>query len=427
MARISLLSLNEENSDAESITDVEVLDNVAQAERSTSQADIVEQAIDDHEQLGKLAELVENSPEGVDPTTAAAVELAVESIRIRCGFSKPFKVATENFSSRSTRLNSSKELVQSIHSVQERLGKSISVAQEGMIDDIKFRLANMFTSTRGLRKRLVEAGTKYDNKGAKDVHEQIKCGGWGNRLNRDGKNILDGGIAIKYMTEAEKIITNSKFVGYVDISAEWMEQIKESVRDCWFFSSQKATDDILDVADEADKYLQKLKLETTQVHHLKNDEAYARALSPSEKEKLRKLTESILTSKSLDDAFGKFYKASKSTHLWILINSSFFRVGGIIGGHVGTHIAGQFGTAAQIAASAGNKIGFVSNLAAVGALTQYATYAGAGIHSDMRAAYKTVKKIIQLTHEIYNVVVLRDHICLAAVKYIEESTKTGRS
>ena len=52
---------------------------------------------------------------------------------------------------------------------------------------------------------------------------------------------------------------------------------------------------------------------------------------------------------------------------------------------------------------------------------------GAMVHSDMRAAYKALRRIYDLVSEIYNVIVLRDHICFAAVKYIEESTTTGRS
>jgi hypothetical protein len=254
----------------------------------------------------------------------------------------------------------------------------------------------MFTSTRGLRKRLVEAGTKYDNKGAKDVHEQIKCGGWGNRLNRDGKNILDGSIAIKYMTEAEKIITNNKFVGYVETATKWMENVEESVRDCWFFSSQRATDDILDVVDEADRYLEKLKSETTTIHRFKNNEAYARALSKSEKEKVQKLAEGCLSNNALSKAINKYCEASNNTQLWIIINSVFFRVGGLV-------------------------VGGLTMLPIAGSIV------GSTVHSDMRAAYKALRRIYDLVDQIYNVIVLRDHICLSVVKYIEESTRTGRS
>lgn len=396
MARISLLSLDQEQSDDEVVTDIEVLDSVSQAEQGTSQSDVVNQAIDDHEQLGRLAEIVDNSGQGVDENTAEVVELAVESIRIRCGFKKPFKVSTESFSKSSTRTQASTALVQDIQSIQERLGKNIAVAQEGMIDDIKFRLSNMFTSTKGLRKRLVEAGTRYDNKGAKDTHVQIKCGGWGSRLNRDGKNVLDGGIAIKYMTEAEKIITNSKFIEFVTTSTKWMEQVEESVRDCWFFSSQKATDDILDVVDEADKYIEKLKSETTTIHRFKNNEAYAKALGKSEKEKLQMLAEECLSNNSLSKAIDRYCEASSNTQLWMIINSVFFRAGGF---------AGAAMTMVPIA-------GHV---------------AGSMVHSDMRAAYKALRRIYDLVNEIYNVIVLRDHICLAVVKYIEESTFTGRS
>ena len=140
MARISLLSLDQEQADDEVVTDIEVLDSISQAEQGTSQSDVVNQAIDDHEQLGRLAEIVNNSGQGVDENTAEVVELAVESIRIRCGFKKPFKVSTESFSKSSTRAQASTVLVQNIQSIQERLGKNIAVAKEGMIDEIKLRL-----------------------------------------------------------------------------------------------------------------------------------------------------------------------------------------------------------------------------------------------------------------------------------------------
>jgi hypothetical protein len=403
---ISLLSQDGCDDDCSAATDIEILDNVNQADRGTSQSDVIEQAIDDHVRLNKLAEIVSNSKQGVDENTAIVVELAVESIRIRCGFSKSFKVSTENFSNESSRIKASEELSSSIRDMQVKLGKSISVAQEGLIDDIKFRLSNMFTSTKGLKKRLVEAGTRYDNRGAQDTSKEIKCGGWGNRLNRDGKSVLDGSIAIKYMTAAEKIITNSKFVGYVGTATKWMGQVEDSVRDCWFFSKQSATDEILDVVDEADKYLEELKLETTSIHRFKNNEAYAKPLSQNEKDKLQKIAEECLTNNALERAVNRFCQASEITQIWILINSMFFRAGGL-----------AVGLSGGLAATATNSV-FISP----GTMM----LAGAA-HSDMRAAYKALRRMYDLVNEIYSVLILRDHICLAAVKYIEESTKTGRS
>ena len=197
---------------------------VEEAEEIQEGIEAADEAGEDGETLGDIQEVMAESVEkgeGLDETSAAIAEVAVEAICARLGISgKHLMPATESFGSSNSRLAATKIAMENVGETIKRILEGIKKFFAGLWEKIKAFYTNFFGNSEKVEKLAKEMQAKVEglDKAAEAKAGEFKSGAIAGALN-DGSKV-DGGTA-KAVVEAQAKLTADfdKVVGgFVSIS-----------------------------------------------------------------------------------------------------------------------------------------------------------------------------------------------------------------
>jgi hypothetical protein len=269
-------------------------------EIETSQ-DTIEEAVDIQDSVGALTNQVSTgveTGEGISEDTAKAVEVAVEHFCKRLGYKKKVMPALEGFTNATTRLDKTKVALENLNELNTRINKCLTIAQEGLWARIKHRFSLMFSNEEKLNKNLKIVSARFDSSGSKEG--VLEKPGFSKYLNPKNKNKLSSKDIIDELSGLDKLINDDKLTLIIKNINTGMEKI--------VVANKKGTKgDYSIILKEQGKLADIGEILTRDYSLTKkgSEEADIEALTPSDKIKLVKILESILSddkaSKALDD------------------------------------------------------------------------------------------------------------------------------
>jgi hypothetical protein len=232
----------------------------------------------------------------VSEETAEVVNIVTEHFCKRLGYKrKSMRVALENFGS-SKKANV--VLIKELRIAQEALDKQLTIAQEGLWARIKHRFSLMFTNEEKLHNNLKIVSGKFDSSGSKEG--VLEKPGFSKYLNPKNKPSLTAKDIIDELSGLDKLINDDKLSSIIKNINTGMEKI--------VIANKKGTKgDYSIILKEQGKLADIGDILTKDYSLTKkgSEEADIEALTPSDKIKLVKILESILSnnkaSKALDD------------------------------------------------------------------------------------------------------------------------------
>lgn len=398
---IALLALEGEEVVEDSSTSMEEgIANLEVEENKVNDIDNqMEEASEISESVGKLEEnirLANDEKEGIDPIAAEAIRIAIEHFCKRVGYEKLVMPAMEGFNHTATRLNESQQTLQNLAEFKHKLDTGLSIAQEGMFENIKTNIDMLFENEVKVLARLNAASKNFDNSEVRV--DPIYQPSWGKYLNSD-----NGAGAIALLTEIDKTIHNANLREEVNALGTSLVKLTKEVRGNWFYSNKSDIERIERIGEDVDRAGQ------TILNDLENSSAKEivefKPLSKQEKDKLVKLVQAVLNDDKLSSLISSFYKKSGALSLWTLWQSN-FRIkglaGSVVGGWAGGAVAGTAG--ATIGGKLGSTVGFLTA-------------------EDIQKANKIHWKAYRIIKVINQIIGKKLKICSAIVSYIEASTK----
>jgi hypothetical protein len=151
---------------ASEVAELQVTDAVlgAQSEQ-IGEAEEIRETVGD--MTDKIAEGIE-SGEGVSEDVAEVLEVAVEHFCKRLGYKKQVMPSLEGFADKAIRLTKSKMALENLNELSTRLGKTIAISQEGVIDIAGKHFVDLVATDASLAKQLKAAVSEFTSNGAKE-------------------------------------------------------------------------------------------------------------------------------------------------------------------------------------------------------------------------------------------------------------------
>lgn len=343
-----------------------------------------------HEALEEMAEHLDGASEGtgLSPSEAAVLEPAIEHFRKRLGYTNTGVFPSmESFGGKVSKKEGAKLVVNLNRKTMRDIQKARGVAQEGLFDNIKYRLGLWFSNRRKISERLDKVSAAYDNKGHKE--DKLKKPPFSKFFNRSGLSHVRSGDVYKIAQSYLELIDNKELVKLVVQSTEALEDLVAAV--------QKPT---ITIEEERLKEINSLSANVTQLRRAIDKKTDGMGpdmtrkvdydpLQPGDKSKLVTLVRQGLTNDQIEKAMEQFYQAAYEAHE--LSRSKL------------AEILSLFGAAGMIA----------------GAVIQNKH----NNKAEVRAAKQGIDAGVKIYYHIAHLLSVKNEVCYGSVAYIAASTK----
>lgn len=225
--------LSEERVQAQMVEQQEQLTEIHEDIGRVEEARGIEVAVDSASQV---VEAAVDSGEGLAQPTAQVLEAAMEHFYTRLGVSHSRRLpALEAYEQ--DRLASSKETLEHLQSLQGRIQKNVSVAQEGIFA----RIGNAFSRMTTTENEMLRGIARLN---AGDMRPPMSLGtpAWGRVFAISGKHQVDSGDVVKVMTSVAK--DNAALSKLLNSTSHHLEQVASELSRKTFGSAEGAVEAI---------------------------------------------------------------------------------------------------------------------------------------------------------------------------------------
>lgn len=307
----------------------------------------------------------------------AMLSMILGNIRYRNGLSDT-AVSTESIQT----VSGSNALVLEAQSLSEELQDRLFIAQEGIFSDAKDRIEEIFLTAEKIAKKLEDAHEHYSSGTPKAPEELIENPRWGKYF-YTGSDKITGKQAMQLLIEIDKYCKDHNLITAIDELGGFLKSITKNIRDTWFVASKENIEQIKNWRDE----IENIRTSMQETLHYSRNSANVRgadAVPLNEKDESALYAEAIklAENREFETAIHIYRKISRNSQIWYMLNSGYFRVGGMIAGNLGS-------------------------LA----------------HGDIRAARMALNHAFMASNYISNIIDLRSYTINAVVQYINASVK----
>ena len=197
------------------------------------------------------------------------------------------------------------KVVKELKLASENYQKQIAIAQEGIVDRIKYKFSLIFSNADKLKKELAEASGRYDEKGAKE--ETIDNPAFARIFYVPGRSTITGTEVIALATKVANGISNRNLINTVEKITRIINGLTLAVSKGGLFSDKESIREI-------EKLYQELEELNSNVHSEFNIEINKKNISVTpikqeEKAKLEKLIDDLLNTGDFESAEKGLYRA----------------------------------------------------------------------------------------------------------------------
>ena len=201
-----------------------------------------------------------------------------------------FKMTGLNQSMESYTVDKKQELIKQMGLATEQLNKSISIAQEGIIDRIKNRFSLMFSSAKKLRKELSQVSSVYDANGAKQ--DVIKDPAFARVLNPKEEALVKPNTVIGLADNILKVSNDDKIVKTIVQITRILEQVTLTITKSTFIAKDSQVEKLEAIEGEIFGLYEEIKgfINISD----KRSSADIEPLQPADKKKIESLVADLL-------------------------------------------------------------------------------------------------------------------------------------
>jgi hypothetical protein len=221
-----------------------------------------------------------------------------------------FKMTGLNQSMESYTADKKQELVKQMSLATEQLDKSISIAQEGIIDRIKNRFSLMFSSAKKLRKELSQVASAYDANGVRQ--DVIKDPAFARVLNPKEETLVKPSTVIGLADNILKVSNDDKIVKTIVQITRILEQVTLAITKSTFIAKDSQVEKLEAIEGEIFDLYEEIKGFINIGD--KKSSADIEPLQPADKKKIESLVADLLdigdferVEKDLSDAVWGLY------------------------------------------------------------------------------------------------------------------------
>jgi hypothetical protein len=258
MARLNIAMLSNTQqaaqiNDSNLIVDSDVLDIKTIDNQINSENEIVDEANDSIDAINGIADKLHTQNQLPQEAVQVAQEMmGYLSKRTGIKFSGVNMAMESSPSSPNKKQNIIKELKAANKSIESR----VSIAQEGVLDKIKYKFSLMFATNKKLEKELKVVSSNYDKNGVKTGI--IKSPAFASALAVRGKDTVDGQDVIKFAEMAERTLKAPEFMRQINELSSTMDRLTMALTKGGFFSSDKGIKEIEELQETIIEMNQKI-------------------------------------------------------------------------------------------------------------------------------------------------------------------------
>lgn len=350
----------------------------------------IAEADDIHEALEEMSEHIDSAAEGegMSPSEAAVLEPAIEHFRKRLGYtSSGVFPSMESFGGKISKKEGAKLVVNLNRKTMRDIQKARGVAQEGLFDNIKYRLGLWFSNRKKISERLDKVSTAYDNKGAKE--EKLKKPPFSKFFNRAGLTHVRSGDVYKIAQSYLELVDNKDLVKLVVQATEALEDLVAAVQKPTITVEQERLKEINSLSANVSQLRRAIDKKSDGMGPDMTRKVDYDPLQPGDKAKLVTLVKQGLTNDQIEKAMDQFYQAAYEAHE--LSRSKL------------AELLSIFGAAGMIA----------------GAVVQNKH----NNKAEVRAAKQGIDAGVKIYYHVMHLLSVKNEVCYGSVAYIAASTK----
>lgn len=343
-----------------------------------------------HETLEEMSEHLDGAVEadGMSPSEAAVLEPAIEHFRKRLGYTNTGVFPSmESFGGKVSKKEGAKLVVNLNRKTMRDIQKARGVAQEGLFDNIKYRLGLWFSNRKKIAERLDKVSAAYDNNGAKE--EKLKKPPFSKFFNRSGLTHVRSGDVYKIAQSYLELVDNKELVKLVIQSTEALEDLVAAVQKPTITVEEERLKEINDLSANVSQLRRAIDKKSDGMGPDMTRNVDYDPLQPGDKSKLVTLVKQGLTNDQIEKAMDQFYQAAYEAHE--LSRSKLSELLSLFGG--ASMIAG-----AVIQNKHNNK-------------------------AEVRAAKQGIDAGVKIYYHVMHLLSVKNEVCYGSVAYIAASTK----
>lgn len=321
MARknIAMLSI-ESKQDVIPVTDADSLE----LSRVSSEINMLSSAVQETRDANKVMNSLIVNFESNKAVSNDAVKISQEMIgyfALRTGLKHTgINAALESYDN--SKSGNKDKVIKELKLASENYQKQIAIAQEGIIDRIKYKFSLVFSNSDKLKKELAEASGRYDEKGPKE--ETIENPAFARIFYIPGRSVVTGSEVIALASKVAKGIGNRNLITTIEKITRIVNGLTLAVSKGGLFSDKESIREIEDLYKELEEI-------NSNVHSEFNFEINKKNISvtpakPEEKQQLEKLVVDLLDTGDFEsvesglyravDAFSNAYLSAKDRRLF---------------------------------------------------------------------------------------------------------------
>lgn len=380
----------------------------------------LEEATDVHDSTSDLIGVAQTEMEQsgeINPSTAKVLDIATEHFCKRMGLRKKLVLSQEHFTSNSK--EASLQTIKSLETFNNSLAKSIVVAEEGFVEDIKTSASMAFETKQKVDQRLNMLPEKGYASGVVFTDDT-----WAKYL-----PFKQGDITASDVVKAlQDMIKDSKNVDIKETIKELtkgLRKLTDEVRGNWFYSNKRDIERIMDIGKVIDNAAQKLKDETVSLSGQVKTSRKFTSPTDAEAKKIKSLIQELLDSSGLDQVVRELDDKSTWLKIWSMFNT-YFRFKTAIPNTLLSSGVGMLGTAGLLSAKAvqhGVSATIATNAAQASGAIDSNKIADALNAEDIVKARKMATSARQALVSLKTISTHRVKVASAATSYLEIASK----
>ena len=300
MARFTVASIAKENFDETTNAEAahaELTEEVRELQADSVTMDLTQNTIedtnDDIEQIDTVGELLENT-EDVGPMTASVVNVSVESICRRAGIKNIYSISKES------RGNIKQDSVKQLTSLKTNLNNHLDKAQEGFIDNIKYKWSKLNTTTQKTMQLLHQFSAIYDSKTVKT--DILKKPSFSKVINTQHKALLKSHDVAESLEKYYQLRNNASIKKVLEDMSDLMNDAAKEIDKNTLYANKENIDNLMDSLNTATVKLAEL---VTLYTPLNTNIADVEPLQKHDKDNMFNLVKRNLTSNELEGEYNK--------------------------------------------------------------------------------------------------------------------------
>ena len=296
---------------------------------------------------------------------------------------------------------SQQEIQLALESLISRLDSSYQIAQEGIIDEIRFTLDKFLTSENSLIGRLNEVLNKAESRGLRDKDSLLEADGWIQKLNAGATSTLTSAQVLKSLEDLADIWNSKPLLKSMTEINQAVKSTTKEIRATWFLADSDDIQALKAAQEQAKKACEEVDRKYRSVKNSSKRAVDCNPLQEKDLKKARQLIDQLTTKSGMGDLFKDLASNVRSNKFWTTYNTQW-------------RLSSWF-LAPILAPLSLTIVGWV---AAVGISAAVANK----VHEDIRIAYDTVGTVTDTISLLKTILLIRTEVLFGLARYIEMST-----